>query len=352
VKPELAQVEMPQDAPQVAVPVPNAVALPQPPKIVKQFVPPPKVVPEKKEPAPAPETPTLAAVVKPEFDFKLPPRPFIAPPVKPAQVPAKQVSIEQPPPLASAAIAPVQADALLTKELNLAVVGLKPADKPAPLPAASSPAQFSAGPVVRPDGANSAADGKGLTVPDLFVEAFAAPTSSRTLREAIRSASATPGTPVRPAAPRALQSGAIPVSGAPDPRFNGRETYMMAIQMPNLTSFSGSWLMWYADRTQHEAGLAPIAPPVALRKVDPKYVASAVADRIEGKVRLACVILKDGHVSTVEVVNGLNDRLNQSAAEALAKWEFTPASRQGEPVEVDVLVEIPFKLEPHKPVSF
>jgi TonB family protein len=127
---------------------------------------------------------------------------------------------------------------------------------------------------------------------------------------------------------------------------------MMAIQMPNLTSYSGSWLMWYADRTAREAGLSPVAPPVPHRKVDPKYVAAAASDRVEGKVQLACVIGKDGRVSTVELVQGLDDRLNQTAEEALAKWEFTPATRQGEPVEVDVLVEIPFRLAPRNPVRY
>lgn len=365
VKPELAKVEMIPDAPQIEVPALSPVALPEPAKFVKRFVPPPEKVPVKlTEVAPAPEIPTLAAVAKPaapDFSVKLPPRPFTAPPVKPGAAAAKQVSIETPPQLALNTIAPLNADALMAKDLNLAVVSLKPADKPAPPPAASSPAQFSAGPEIRAEGANSAGDRKGLSVPDLFVngareakpdliaQAFAAPTSATALREAVRAAAGTPATnaraPVLPPASRSSQSGAIQVSGAPDPRFNGRETYMMAIQMPNLTSYSGSWLMWYADRTQHEAGLAPVAPPVAWRKVDPKYVATAATERIEGKVRLACVIGKDGRVSTIEVVNGLDDRLNQSAAEALAKWEFTPASRHGEPVEVDVLVEIPFKLE-------
>ena len=127
---------------------------------------------------------------------------------------------------------------------------------------------------------------------------------------------------------------------------------MMAIQMPNLTSYSGSWLMWYSDRTSREAGLSPIAPPIAHRKVDPKYIAAAAADRVEGKVQLACVIGKDGRVSTVEIVKGLDARLDHSAQEALAKWEFTPASRHGEPVEVDVLVEIPFHLAPRAQVPF
>ena len=57
-------------------------------------------------------------------------------------------------------------------------------------------------------------------------------------------------------------------------------------------------------------------------------------------------------MSTVELVRGLDDRLNQTAEEALAKWEFEPATRHGEPVEVDVLVEIPFRLAPRTPVRY
>jgi TonB family protein len=125
---------------------------------------------------------------------------------------------------------------------------------------------------------------------------------------------------------------------------------MMAIQMPNITSYSGSWLMWYASRTQRELGLAPIAPPVVHRKVDPKYSPALVAERVEGKVQLACVIDEAGKVSNVEVVRGADTRLNEAAQQALAKWEFYPATRHGEPVEVDVLVEIPFTLAP--PIPF
>jgi len=33
----------------------------------------------------------------------------------------------------------------------------------------------------------------------------------------------------------------------------------------------------------------------------------------------------------------------------LGKWEFYPATRRGEPVEVDAVVEIPFRLEPLAP---
>ncbi len=123
---------------------------------------------------------------------------------------------------------------------------------------------------------------------------------------------------------------------------------MMAIQMPNLTSYSGSWLMWYSDRTEARSRAGAGRAARAYRKSIRSTLRRRRPERIEGKVRLACVIGKDGHVSTIELVHGLDDRLNQSAEEALSKWEFTPASRHGEPVEVDVLVEIPFRLgAPH-----
>jgi TonB family protein len=275
---------------------------------------------------------------------KLPPRPFVAPTVALASGKGtdKSTSTEGAP------------DA---PDLNVAVVGLNPIDKMAgSLPSAPSPGAFSAGPVVRPDGASSEGDGKGISVPNLFVkgprntkpdliaQAFQAPTSEANLRAAMRAAG--PATVHTPPSEAPLPGGAVRVASAPDPRFAGREVFMMAIQMPQLTSYSGSWLMWYADRTRHEAGLAPIAPPEAHRKVDPKYIASAVAERLEGRVTLACVIDKAGRVAGVELLRGFDDRLNRSAEEALAKWEFYPATRSGVPVDVDVVVEIPFRLEP------
>jgi TonB family protein len=353
-KPVVAKVDLPADAPELQAHPLDPVRLPDAPKIVKSFVPPPRRVPEKITEvvhlADLPQVePGAASTPELNYTFKAPTRPFTAPSARKA-APVGAPVLPDAPELLSAN----------SRDLNLAVVGLNPSDKPIALPENSSPAQFSAAPKIRPDGANAAGDGQGLTVPDLYVrgareakpdliaQAFAAPTSALTLRAASRGVESRPGAAPEGQAP----PGAVKVSSAPDPRLNGRDIYMMAIQMPNLTSYSGSWLMWYADRTAREVGLAPVSPPVAHRKVDPKYVATAAADRIEGKVQLACVIAKDGHVSNVELISGLDDRLNQSAEEALAKWEFTPATRRGEPVAVDVVVEIPFRLAPRAQVPY
>jgi TonB family protein len=143
-----------------------------------------------------------------------------------------------------------------------------------------------------------------------------------------------------------LRPGATRVSNAPDPRFDGRAVFMIAIQAPNITSYTGSWLMWYSERTSRPISTATITAPVVHRKVDPKYIRAAISDRVEGTVRLRAVIKADGTVGGVELARGIDERLDRTAQEALAKWVFSPATRNGEPIDVDILVEIPFRLAP------
>ena len=346
------------------------------PDILPKEVPSPNILAMKAPPVPAPERkkfvpPTEMAKVEPVLTQPKvleAPQPVVRASKLPDQLGAapaltnanrmRFVAPEARASAATAAPASPQLEAapqLSSQELNIAVVGLNPALTNA-IPKGTRASEFSAGPVVRADGGSGAA-GKGLTVPDLYVSGGgpsakptlmaslnAAPTSAEALRG--MSKYAAPATESIAGAPAAPRSAATRVSSAPNSKFDGREVYTMAIQMPNITSFSGSWLMWYSGRS---AGSGPIAPPIAHRKVDPKYIAEAAEARIEGKVQLLCIIGQTGHVDHVELVRGIDERLDRSAMEALAKWQFTPALRGGEPVDVDVMVEIPFHLAPRLP---
>jgi TonB family protein len=259
----------------------------------------------------------------------------------PPAAPARKVQSAPAPDLPTSAAPPAQVP-------QLAIVGLDPAKLTAIPPAPPShDAGFSAGPKPQPNGAATDGNGAEISVPGLTVRGGAresqpsvvpklGPASEKLLLAGVRAAIPPPGAP--PAAH---------VAAAPDPMLQGRVVYTVAIQMPNVTSFSGSWIVWFAERDA-----APGGPPVdmrapsPLRKVDPKYVASAAADRVEGTVRLAAVIRKTGHVDTVTLLRHLDDRLDRTAMEALAKWEFEPARRNGTPVDVDAVFEIPFRLAP------
>ena len=316
-------------------------AAPLPKPQPRPFVPPADPLPRTAAPLTVPEAPNItdaprAAAVPFAAPLGKPqPRAFSLPsePLRPAPAPV----IESPPPALA----------------SLAIVGLDPAkviDFSAP--PGPRPAGFSGGPQPRLEGSDTeGAANAPIVVPGLLahgnapdsrpVLAAALPPSTRErLAASVRIAP-------RPAGPSASEPRATRVAEAPDPLLEGRTVYLVAIQMPNVTSYIGSWLVWFAERDPALPGPVPeIQPPLPLHKVDPKYIAAAVAERIEGKVRLAAVIRKDGRVDSVKLLRHLDDRLDRSAEEALAKWEFEPAFRAGRAVDVDAVFEIPFTLAP------
>ena len=260
--------------------------------------------------------------------------------------------------------APMPAGVNGTSVTTMAIVGLNPANTTTvPAPPGPRDAGFSAGPVVRPEGGSgSGSPDSRISVPGLLVgggakdnqptiKADFSPTSRENLLAAARMLQG--AMPSAAAAPKTLAGErAAPVGGAPGGRLNGRLVYTIAIQMPNVTSYSGSWIVWFALREPGAAGPLPdVRPPVPLRKVDPKYVQSAVADKVEGKVLLSATIRADGNVEGAAVISGLDPRLDASSVEALSKWMFEPALRNGQPVMVDAVFEIPFHLAPKLPAK-
>jgi TonB family protein len=400
--PEPAVAPDPEGTPLPPVPLPNVVAVAPASRLVRPFVAPP-TQPRPHVGAPAlPEAPRAASNAEAKTLPLLPgvprpqPLPFTPPPEVRMQrqaalllpdAPAVQFAMEvrglpiaaplpRPQPRAFTAPpggrapgmngglpaapdigAPPVAESL-SNQASLAIVGLNPANTTVvPAPPGSREAGFSGGSVVRPEGGmGGSRTGAQVAVPGLLLRGGVkddqpslvvtfSPTSRENLMEASRIALGS--APL--AEPRATR-----VSASPDPRMAGRLVYTVAIQMPNVTSYSGSWIVWFAVREEGAANpgnsASAIRPPVPLRKVDPKYIRSAVSDRVEGKVLLRAVIRKDGQVESVVLLRGLDDRLDRSAEEALAKWAFEPAMRDGSAVDVDAVFEIPFRLAP-KPIK-
>jgi len=114
------------------------------------------------------------------------------------------------------------------------------------------------------------------------------------------------------------------------------------LNMPNLTSASGSWVVRFAELQQSD-NKATIGAPVATSKVDPAYPADALRDNVEGTVTLYAVIHIDGSVGGIKVLGSVDPRLDEAAAKALGRWRFRPGTKNGEPVELEAVVLIPFK---------
>jgi len=125
--------------------------------------------------------------------------------------------------------------------------------------------------------------------------------------------------------------------------FGTKKFYSMTLNMPNLTSAGGSWIVRFAELTEtHTAG--ELTAPVALTKVDPAYPQELMRDRIEGTVTVYAVIHSDGTVGELKVLRGVDDRLDANAMNALSHWKFRPGTKNGAPVELEAVVQIPFVL--------
>jgi TonB family protein len=79
-------------------------------------------------------------------------------------------------------------------------------------------------------------------------------------------------------------------------------------------------------------------------KPKPLYTAEAREKHIEGEVLLEVTFLAAGQVEVLRVVRGLGFGLDENAADAARNIRFTPATKEGTPVDSTGAVHIIFKL--------
>lgn len=231
--------------------------------------------------------------------------------------------------------------------VTVAIIGLNPADKISALPEGSRSAAFSrAERIGAPAGGTP---GQGPTIPGVAIASNARaaaplapfPTAQssnaavRSFEVAIPPAASTMSAPLRPSArtlPRGIEA-----------RFRDRIVYVLVIPKPNLPEYIADWTMWFAERVSDSMVAPSMRAPVPIRK---KLRAGSLAAAVggEGWVQIAAVIGKDGKISAITAVPGRHPALAEKVAEDLANWEFRPGSRNGQAIEVEVVIEVPFRV--------
>jgi TonB family protein len=156
--------------------------------------------------------------------------------------------------------------------------------------------------------------------------------------------------PSRPMQPE----GATKLSEPERAVFGDRRFYSVTLNMPNLNSAGGSWVIRFAelnhgsstpDSNNHDANstAGDLSQPAATRKVDPAYPLQLMRENVSGTVILYGIIHADGTVGNVRVLRGVDDRLDRFASQAIAQWQFQPAMKNGSPVDVEATFQIPFR---------
>jgi protein TonB len=108
-----------------------------------------------------------------------------------------------------------------------------------------------------------------------------------------------------------------------------------------LAAFSG-----VQDSTVYDPGNG-VSLPEVVRQIGAQYSSEAMQNRIEGKVVLEAVVLSDGKVGDVKVVQSLDKiyGLDDNAVKAMKQWEFKPGTKDGKAVAVRIHVDMAFTLK-------
>ena len=96
-----------------------------------------------------------------------------------------------------------------------------------------------------------------------------------------------------------------------------------------------------ANNTQEPAGGTNMA--LLIHKEDPEYTPEAQAAKIQGVVIIRIEIGTDGTPRVLGVIKSLDPGLDQKAVEAVSKWRFRPATRNGTLISQEANVEVNFR---------
>jgi TonB family protein len=133
-------------------------------------------------------------------------------------------------------------------------------------------------------------------------------------------------------------------AGMRSARMLARPALAVSVLTLVVVSFVGA-IHWGSRSRVYDVG-AGITAPVPVVTPHPEYTASAMRAKVQGTVRLRCVVRPDGVCADVTVVRSLDRTygLDDEAVRAIRDWRFRPALRAGTPVATRIDFEMRFAL--------
>jgi TonB family protein len=121
-----------------------------------------------------------------------------------------------------------------------------------------------------------------------------------------------------------------------------------AVALPLLaaTISLAAGALYFGARDRIYEVTANVTAPVPITTRRAQYTSAAMREKIQGTVRLECVVRRDGMCSDVTVVRSLDKTfgLDDQAVRAIREWRFQPGLRDGMPVATRIKFDLRFTL--------
>ena len=354
-KSEFVWQETPIELPK-PVKAPNLIALhppsvpapaPPPPPKLRDFVPPPMTSqPQPAQPAALPVPAPPVAIANPQLTASLPSiaetsqpkiyRAFVAPPSQKTGTGTSAGTETKPMPDAPSS---TQAS-----NSNIAAINLDHLLGESPVVPGRRPGNFSTAPT---EGAPSVEKGGRGLVPGLTTRGRNTADSEPAVKPEA------PSIPKREVLYREIMShvmgsslsvplppGARRIPDAVDSQFRNRPVYTMMLPAPKMPQYAGDWIIWFGEQKATQA-MGAIRAPLPEKKL----VSDAPPNTwgTEADIQINLVIDETGHVQSLSILKIPPDVSPQLALDDVREWQFKPATRNGVPIAVDAILDIPYR---------
>jgi len=127
------------------------------------------------------------------------------------------------------------------------------------------------------------------------------------------------------------------------------DAMMARVFFPSADAASRAWPEWRRandntpDDQIHHVGNGT-SPPRPTYTTEPEFSEEARHARFQGIVVMKVVVSKTGNIVRIKLERALGKGLDENAMEELKSWRFEPATRNGQPVAVEMNIEVSFNL--------
>ena len=111
--------------------------------------------------------------------------------------------------------------------------------------------------------------------------------------------------------------------------------------LPSATTSASPQATSDSDSSAQPTKTSEIIEPLAIRLINPAYDKNVKKQRMRGRIVLSVTIANDGTVKAASVVNG-DPLVVDAALEAVRRWRYLPAMRDGEFIETTQEVTIDY----------
>ena len=127
------------------------------------------------------------------------------------------------------------------------------------------------------------------------------------------------------------------------------DALMARIFFPSADAASRAWPEWRraddntpGDEIYHVGN--GTSPPRPIYTPEPEFSEEARHARFQGVVVMTVVVNKTGNIVRIKLARAVGKGLDENAMEELKTWRFEPATRKGQPVAVEMNIEVAFNL--------